>query len=72
MQFRSTAALASLGAFALLGASARAAPAYSYVDISPYANNSIYTDLNQNFPNTGAGTPGTHTGTANASFVFTP
>jgi hypothetical protein len=48
------------------------ADSFNYVNISSYANNNIYTDLNQNFPNTGAGTPGTHTGTANATFVFTP
>jgi hypothetical protein len=64
--------------FALVALSAlsMAAPvradSFAYVNISSSANNNIYTDLNQNFPNTGPGVPGSHTGTANASFVFTP
>lgn len=43
-----------------------------YVNLSTYANNNIYTDLNENFPNTGAGTPGMGTGATNASFLFAP
>lgn len=43
-----------------------------YVNLSSYANNNIFTDLNQNFPNTGPGMPGSHTGTANSTFLFTP
>jgi hypothetical protein len=35
-------------------------------------NNDIYTDLNEQFPNTGAGVPGSHMGVANASFLFDP
>jgi hypothetical protein len=33
-------------------------------------NNSIYTDLNQQFPNTGPGVPGSGTGNANASYLY--
>jgi hypothetical protein len=54
-----------------LAASADAAT-FDYIDLSGYANNNIYTDLNQNFPNTGPGVPGTHIGTANAVFTFSP
>lgn len=56
----------------ITAASSAGAVVYSYVDISSYANNNIFTDLNQNFPTTGSGVPGSHTGTANATFVFTP
>lgn len=34
--------------------------------------NNIFTNLNQQFPNTGAGVPGSTTGVANASFLFNP
>jgi hypothetical protein len=64
--------LMSLGGAALMTSPADADQVYNYIDISSYANNNIYTDLNQNFPNTGAGTPGSHTGTPDATFVFTP
>jgi hypothetical protein len=64
-------AVASLCSLAWMATSARA-DTFNYVNISSVANNNIYTDLNQNFPNTGAGTPGSHTGVANATFVFTP
>jgi hypothetical protein len=47
--------------------------AYSQNYITNFAkNNDIFTDLNQQFPNTGPGVPGSHTGTANASFLFDP
>jgi hypothetical protein len=47
--------------------------AYSQNYITDFAkNNNIYTDLNQQFPNTGPGVPGSHTGTPNASFLFNP
>lgn len=59
--------LASIGGVALAPSSYAA-----YIDLAPYANNNIFTDLNQNFPNTGPGTPGSHTGTPNATFLFTP
>jgi hypothetical protein len=64
--------LTSLAGFGLMTPSAHANEIFNYINISSYANNNIYTDLNQNFPNTGAGIPGSHTGTANASFLFTP
>ena len=35
-------------------------------------NNSIYSDLNQEYPHTGTGTPGSGVSTANASFLFDP
>ena len=35
-------------------------------------NNNIYTNLNENFPNTGPGTPGSGVGMANASYIFNP
>jgi hypothetical protein len=35
-------------------------------------NNDIYTNLNEEFPNTGPGTPGSEVGTASASFLFDP
>lgn len=35
-------------------------------------NNSIYTDLNQQFPHAGTGVPGSGVGTPNASFLFDP
>lgn len=57
---------------AAIASTADAAVVHTYVDLSSYANNNVYTDLNQNFPNTGAGTPGSHTGVANATFLFTP
>jgi hypothetical protein len=73
MLFRySVLALASAAGVAAIASPAGATVDYSYIDISGYANNNIYTDLNTNFPNTGAGTPGSHTGVANATFVFTP
>jgi hypothetical protein len=35
-------------------------------------DNDIFTNLNQQFPNTGPGTPGSGIGTANSSFLFDP
>jgi hypothetical protein len=35
-------------------------------------DNNIYTNLNQQFPNSGPGTPGSGIGTANSSFLFNP
>ncbi len=35
-------------------------------------NNDIYTDLNEQFPNTGPGVPGSNQGTPNSSFLFDP
>jgi hypothetical protein len=35
-------------------------------------DNNIYTDLNEEFPHTGTGTPGSGVGTANSSFLFDP
>ncbi len=64
-------ALASLGGIAVMAPLAHA-DTFTYDNISSFANNNIYTDLNENFPNTGPGTPGSHAGTPNASFVFTP
>jgi hypothetical protein len=64
--------LMSLGGVGLMAPGAQAAVVYNYVNLSSYANNNIYTDLNQNFPNTGAGVSGSHTGVPDASFVFTP
>jgi hypothetical protein len=74
MQLRaavSVVALAFVGNIALCIAPSHA-DVTTYVDLAPYANNNIYTDLNQNFPNTGTGAPGSHTGTPNATFLFTP
>ena len=34
--------------------------------------NNIYTNLNEQYPNTGAGTPGSLTGAANASYLYNP
>ncbi len=59
-------------ATALLFAHSATAGTMSYVDISSLDNNNIFTDLNQNFPNTGPGVPGSHTGTANSTYLFTP
>jgi hypothetical protein len=72
-----TKSLASVLALASLGGVAVTAPlahadTFTYDNISAFANNNIFTDLNQNFPNTGPGVPGSHTGTANATFLFTP
>jgi PEP-CTERM motif-containing protein len=53
-------------------ASPTLADVFDYINISSYANNNIYTDLNQNFPNTGPGMPGSHTGTPSATFLFSP
>jgi hypothetical protein len=64
-------ALASLCSLVWMTPSARAA-SFNFIDLASSANNNIYTDLNQNFPNTGAGVPGSHTGVANATFLFTP
>ena len=35
-------------------------------------NNNIYTELNQQYPNSGPGTPGTKNGTSNAGFLYDP
>jgi hypothetical protein len=35
-------------------------------------DNNIYTNLNQQFPNTGTGTPGSGVGTANQSYLYNP
>ncbi len=35
-------------------------------------DHNVYTNLNQQFPNTGAGTPGSDAGVANATFLFDP
>jgi hypothetical protein len=35
-------------------------------------DNNIYTDLNQQFPNTGVGTPGSGVGVPNATFLYNP
>ncbi len=34
--------------------------------------NNIYTNLNEQYPNTGAGTPGSEIGVANASYIYNP
>jgi hypothetical protein len=59
-----------LGATLLLQISvARASEVY----VTGFAtNNNIYTDLNQQFPNTGPGVPGSQTGTPNASYLYQP
>lgn len=73
MQLKFAASALSLAVFSSFAGLAPArADVVNYIDLSSYANNNIYTDLNQNFPNTGAGIPGTHQGVANASFLFTP
>jgi hypothetical protein len=36
------------------------------------SGNNIYTNLNEQFPNTGAGTPGSEIGVANASYIYNP
>lgn len=63
----------SISLLASIGSIALASPSHAaYIDLAAYANNNIFTDLNQNYPNTGPGIPGSHTGTANATFLFTP
>ena len=39
---------------------------------SSTGGNNIYTNLNQQYPNTGAGTPGSEVGVANASYIYNP
>lgn len=60
-------------AFCLLGISL---PATSYADqtfITNFnKNNNIYTNLNEQFPHTGTGVPGSTVGTPLANFVFDP
>ena len=61
-------ALASISAGVMLYSSVASAALVYVTDFTK--NNNIYTDLNQNFPNTGPGVPGSHTGTPNASYLF--
>jgi hypothetical protein len=56
-------------AFGMLVGQAMASQVY-LTDFSK--NNDIYTDLNQQFPNTGPGMPGSGTGVANASYLYDP
>ncbi len=52
---------------------ASAAQAETYVYATDFTkDNNIYTNLNQQYPNTGAGVPGSEVGVANASSIFTP
>jgi hypothetical protein len=67
----SVVAVGIVGGLTLTTLSAHA-DTFSYVNISNFANNNIFTDLNQNFPNTGPGVPGSHTGTPNASYIYDP
>jgi hypothetical protein len=53
----------------LLGTSGTAF-AQNYLNFAK--DNNIYTDLNEQFPHSGTGVPGSHTGTANANFLFDP
>jgi hypothetical protein len=60
-----------VGFTVILLASAQAAVAQVY--ITGWAtDNDIYTNLNQQFPNTGPGVPGSGVGTPNATFLFDP
>jgi hypothetical protein len=65
-------ALCAMGCAAALAA-AGAANALTTTYITNFdKDNNIYTNLNEQFPNTGAGVPGSEVGTANASFFFNP
>ena len=61
-----------LAAFAAASALAGSAQATTTYDTNFLKDNNIYTNLNQQFPNTGAGVPGSETGVANATFLFNP
>lgn len=54
------------------GFAAASAPAMTTYLTDFTKNNNIYTNLNEEFPHTGTGTPGSGVGTANATFVFDP
>jgi len=54
----------------LIGSSTLLADEYYVTDFTK--TNSIYTDLNQEFPNTGPGVPGSGVGTPNSTFHFDP
>lgn len=56
---------------AVLTTAVPASAATTYVTGFDKTSN-IYTNLMQQYPNTGPGTPGSRTGTANASYLFTP
>ena len=59
----------------LLGALAvvPSARAQTQVDLTNFTKNgNIYTNLNQQFPNTGAGVPGSNIGVPNATYLFDP
>jgi PEP-CTERM motif len=65
--------LTAAAALALTGVMSTAAHAGSVIYVTDFAkNDNIYTNLNQAFPNTGPGVPGSGQGTANASYLWTP
>ncbi len=56
-------------ALAVAGSAAQAQVTY----LTDFAkDNNIYTNLNEQYPNTGPGVPGSGVGTPNASYLFTP
>ncbi|MFI5356033.1 MAG: PEP-CTERM sorting domain-containing protein [Opitutales bacterium] len=60
---------AGLAVYAVLSCTTQAQ--FSFVTNFAKTNN-IYTNLNEQFPHSGTGTPGSGVGTANASFLFDP
>jgi hypothetical protein len=65
-------ALVGLAVLAAPGRFFRASADMTFVDITSFDNNNIYANLNQQFPNTGPGVPGSGVGTPNATFLFNP
>ena len=66
------AGLAAACALALLAAAVSSAQAGQIYITNFTKSNNIYTNINEQFPHTGTGTPGSGVGTANASFLFDP
>jgi len=70
---KSKAVICSIVAAAAVALTIDARASEIQTDITDFSkDNNIYTDLNEDFPNTGPGTPGSGTGTANSSFVYNP
>lgn len=64
-------AIIATAGLAMLAAQPAAAQTQTYVTGFDKTSN-IYTNLNQQYPNTGPGVPGSRTGTPDATFLFTP
>lgn len=64
--------LAAACGLGLLAAAVGSAQANQVYITNFTKSNNIYTNINEQFPHTGTGTPGSGVGTANASFLFDP